>query len=260
MSAPQIRKTQKKTFSQTALFLRKFSVIVAHYLNMVWINPNQVVLFRVFVFGGLSMWLFFSASYMYNVLWIGTIFLCYFFDLVDGDLARNYNKKTDQGKFLDEELDSVVVTSLVLTFALKFYFMGYEPLYVVGGITALFGIIGSSKMTNFFQGRFNTNCVGGNDVIEQTTQAKSWDLRSEFFYQLVTPKHVLMTLFSNFRYYLLIGVVTNSMHIAVLLYAIAINLRWMMLFICVWWYYTNRAWSERNVKLFEAMKAIERIE
>lgn len=96
MEKTKIMPTQKKTYVKSALFLRRFSVIVAHYLNMMGVYPNQVVLFRVFVFGGAAMALFFQESYVLNLCGLGMIFLCYFFDLVDGDLARNYNKKTDQ--------------------------------------------------------------------------------------------------------------------------------------------------------------------
>lgn len=260
MEKTKIMPTQKKTYVKSALFLRRFSVIVAHYLNMMGVYPNQVVLFRVFVFGGAAMALFFQESYVLNLCGLGMIFLCYFFDLVDGDLARNYNKKTDQWKFLDEELDSVVVMSLVLTFALKFSFGGYETIYVLAWYLALYGIIGSSKMTNFFKWRFDVNCVGGHDKIESASKLKERDRWSEFFYQLTTPKNFLLSLFSNFRYFLLVGVLTNHMEIAVLLFAIAINIRWILLFIAVGWFYTHRDWPERKVKLFAVMKEIERVE
>lgn len=132
MDNKNIQKTQKKTYVKSALFLRKFSVIVAYYLDKLGIQPNRVVLFRVFVFGSSACILFFQPSYWLNVLGMGAIFLCYFFDLVDGDLARNHNKKTDFGKFLDEELDSVVVTSIILTFVLKFYYYHHTPIFMYG--------------------------------------------------------------------------------------------------------------------------------
>lgn len=104
------------------------------------------------------------------------------------------------------------------------------------------------------------NCVGGHDKIESASKLKERDRWSEFFYQLTTPKNFLLSLFSNFRYFLLVGVLTNHMEIAVLLFAIAINIRWILLFIAVGWFYTHRDWPERKVKLFAVMKEIERVE
>ncbi len=215
---------------------------------------------RVFIFWWVSIYLFSSELYRCNVLWLFTIFLCYFFDLVDGDLARNHDMKTDLGKFLDEELDSFVVTWLVLSFAIKFYFLDYTSLYVYWGMFALFGIIWSAKMTNMFQGRFDINCVSWNSVLEERIKKKEWDTPSEFFYQLVTPKNFLLSFFSNFRYYLLFWILSWEIHIAVLLFAITINIRWILLFICVTKYYGFRDTGKPALALFKAMKELEKKE
>lgn len=243
-----------------SIFLRKFSVIIAYYLNKLGIHPNHVVLFRVFIFWWISIFLFSSELYRYNLLWLFTIFLCYFFDLVDGDLARNYNMKTDLGKFLDEELDSFIVTWIVLSFAIKFYFLDYASLYVYGGMFALFGIIWSAKMTNMFQAIFDISCVSWNNLLEESIKKKNRDRLSEFFYQLVTPKNFLLSFFSNFRYYLLFWILSGYIHIAVLLFSIAINLRWIVLFIVVTKYYTFRDTGKPTLALFNAMKKLEKSE
>lgn len=253
-----IQKTKKVTYWKLWLFLRKFSVIVAHYCNKVGITPNQVVLWRVFLFWGASIYLFYSDLYLYNIAGIWTIFLCYFFDLVDGDLARNYNMKSDLWKFLDEELDSVVVTWLVLTFACKFYFWWYESIYVVWWILALFGIIWSTKMTNMYQARFWINCVSWHNDIEEALKKEDRDTMSEFIYQLITPKNFFLSLFSNFRYYLLFGVISGYIHIAVLLFAIAITIRWITLFITITQYYAFRDTKKTHVALFKIMNTLER--
>lgn len=255
-----IQKSKKITFSTMSRFLRKYSVVIAYYLHKIGIHPNQVVLFRVFVFWWLSVYLFFSELYIANLLWLVTIFLCYFLDLVDGDLARNHNMKTDYGKFLDEELDSVVVTWLVCTFAIKFYILWYPPEYILGGIFALFGIIWSSKMTNMYQARFNINCVSWNELVERSIEKKTRDPTSEFFYQLVTPKNFLLSFFSNFRYYLLFWILSWYIEIAVSLFALAINIRWVVLFISIAWYYSQRDAQQFTVQLFHDMQKLERLE
>lgn len=206
------------------------------------------------------MYLLYSDLYLYNIAGIWTIFLCYFFDLVDGDLARNYNMKSDLWKFLDEELDSVVVTWLVLTFACKFYFWWYESIYVLWWIVALFGIVLSTKMTNMYQSRFWINCVWWHNDIEEALKKDDRDTMSEFIYQLVTPKNFFLSLLSNFRYYLLFWILSWYIHIAVLIFSFAITVRSIILFIAITQYYWFRDSNHTTVSLYKVMKTLERIE
>jgi hypothetical protein len=51
MKTAEIQKTKKRQFTGFSIFLRKISVVIAHYLNELGITPNQVSIFRVVVFG-----------------------------------------------------------------------------------------------------------------------------------------------------------------------------------------------------------------
>ena len=91
---PSIQPTQKPQFTKLSIFLRKISVVIAYYLNILHVSPQHVVFFRVFVFGGIAIYCFYSSNYIYNLIGLCFIVLYYIFDLVDGDLARNHNMVT----------------------------------------------------------------------------------------------------------------------------------------------------------------------
>jgi phosphatidylglycerophosphate synthase len=257
-SKAHIKQTQKRQFSFVTLFLRKWSVVVAYYLNKVGITPHQVLFFRVIFFGWGSLPLFYSENYIYNLIGLFLITLCYFFDLVDGDLARNHDQVTPLWGFLDGNFDAIVLNSIILTFTLKFYNHWYESLYVMAWTIILYGTIFSSKMTELFQNHFKIGCGQWSDIIENFLRDHTFDRRSVFFYRLITPKGFPFSLLSNFRDYLLVGILFHAMPYAILGFAIAINIRWILLFIMVACYYRWISTDTGRIELFRLMKQSEK--
>ncbi len=251
-------KSKKKTFYIFSKTFRKASVIIAYYLDKLWVYPNQVTLFRVFVFWWISLFLFYSENYIMNIIWIFVIFLCYFFDLVDWDLARNHDKKSLVGKFLDENLDSVILNLIIFFFIIKFYDFWYDKIYVIWWCFALFWTIMSSKMTNFFENKFEISCTEWNSKIEEFLEDNKLDAISTFFYWLITPKTFLISLLSNFRYYLLFWIIFKQIHIAVWLFSIAINIRWVLLFIFIVFYYKSLSRDNHKTKIFQLLNKIKK--
>lgn len=254
---PNIQKTQKRQHTKFSKFLRSISVVVAYYLNILHITPHQVLFFRVFIFGGLSLYLFYSDNYMYNLLGLFFIILCHFFDLVDWDLARNHDQVTKMWGFLDMNFDAVVLNSVILIFILKFLNSGVDNLYIIAGIMILFGTIFSSKMTELFQNQFRINCNQWNVLIEEYLEKNKFDYISSFFYRLITPKGFPFSLLSNFRDYLLVGIIFGIMPIAILCFAIAINIRWITLFIMISIYYHGIDHNNRSIKIYNILKQYE---
>jgi phosphatidylglycerophosphate synthase len=253
-----IQKTKKQQFTSFSIFLRKISVVMAHYLNKNNITPNQVTIFRVVVFGWVSIYLFYSDSYLYNLAWLGSISLYYVFDLVDGDLARNHDQLTKVWGFLDMNFDAIVLNSVILIFILKFLNTGVDSMYVIAGIMVLYGTIFSSKMTELFQNQFHINCGQWSDPIEKYLQKHKFDTMSTLFYRFITPKWLPFSLLSNFRDYLLLGIIFDKMLIAILCFAIAINMRWITLFIMVAMYYSWIDLDNRKVMMFNILKQNEK--
>jgi phosphatidylglycerophosphate synthase len=233
----KIQPSKKRQFSFVTITMRKWSVVVAYYLSKIGITALQVLFFCVIVFWGGSLFFFYSNNYIYNFIGLFLIALCHFLDQVDGDLARNHDKVTKVWGFLDGNFDAVVLNSIIFTFTLKFLNNDIDSMYVIAGFSILFGTIFSSKMTALFDNHFHIGCGMGSDRIEEYIKTKKLDWRSNFMYRLITPKWFPFSFLSNFRDYLLLGVLCDGMPIAILGFAIAINIRWIALFIMTALYY-----------------------
>lgn len=252
------KKTQKRHFNFETIVLRKFSIRIAYGLSKLGITALQVLFFRIFALGGGSLFFFYAEDYSYNLIGLGLIAACYVLDLVDGDLARNYDRVTKVGGFLDGNFDAVILNSIILTFTFKFLLGGEPAWYVASGIGILFGTIFSSKMTEHFQNKFRIDCGQGSDAVEEYLKTGTLDFRSRFFYGLITPKGYPMNWLSNFRDYLLVGILFGIMPYVMAAFAIAINFRWIALFGMLGTYYAGIDSENRSVKLFEIFKQSEK--
>lgn len=237
--------------------MRGYSVIVAYYLNKLHITPQQVLFFRVIFFWWGSLPLLFSENYTYNLIWLAFLILCYFFDLVDGDLARNHDQVTKMWGFLDENFDSIVLNSVILTFTLKFSNPEYNSIFMYAGIFLLFATILSTRMTLLFQSKFNINCWQWSDIIENYLKNDTLDVVSTLLYRLITPKGFPFSIFSNFRDYLLIGLIFNIMPWSLLVFSLALNIRWFILFIMIAAYYNGIDTNTSRLKIFTLLKQSE---
>lgn len=245
----EIIQTKKRELSFDTRILRKGSVVVAYYLSKIGITALQVLFFRVFVFGWGSLYFFYSSNYQDNLIGLFLIAACYFLDQVDGDLARNYDRVTKSWGFLDANFDAIVLNSIILTFTIKFLNTWEDTLFVIAGIGILFGTILSTKMTELFQNHFDIWCWQGSARIEAYRKVQKLDLLSYIFYRLITPRGFPFSIFSNFRDYLLIGVLFQGMPYAILFFAIAINIRWIVLFILVAFYYNSFDLNSKHSKI-----------
>jgi len=222
-----MKKSKKIDFDFVVLMLRKTSVYFACFLNKLKVTPNQVTIFRFFIFGIGAAYCFYKGTYLFNIVGLILLFLNFYLDLVDGDLARNYDKKSKLGKFLEDLLDPLLLIIIILS--LVFNLFVNNNVYKYFGLLCLFGQIFSLKMSLYFQYNFNINCVEGNNLLESNLKGKKLSLFEFFVRELITPKNFFISLFSNFRYYLVVGVLFNLMPLSFLLYSIAINIRWITL-------------------------------
>lgn len=252
-----IQPSKKRQFQSVTKLLRKYSVIVAHYANQLHIRALHVLFFRTFVIAFLSLFCFYSDSYGINLLWLLLIAIAYFLDFVDGDIARNHNQVTEVGGFLDGNLDVLILNIIIFVFTLRFLEDGEPHVFVIWGIFALFGTILSAKMTTLFEYKFSIGCGQGSDIIEKHIQTNKLDRMSQLFYELITPKRFIFSLLSNFREYLLIGIIFGIMPYTLFLFSIAINIRWIVLFTMVAVYYNTKN-DNTKIQLFELMKQSEK--
>lgn len=253
-----IEKTKKIDFDSFTIFLRKYSVITAHFCNYLWLTPNEVTVMRVIIFWVWSCILLFLENYWLNILWLLFLFLYYFFDLVDWDLARNYNKKTLLWKFLDENLDAFILNFIIFTLSLKILIFNYGDIYVIWGLLALFWSILWAKMWNIIENNFSISCVEGNKIIDSYYSHNKIELASKLIYWFMVPKTFLDQLLTTFRYYIIIGIVLDRVGIFLLISWVMSILRWIILFLIIARYYSSKD-KYTSISLFRLMKEQENI-
>jgi phosphatidylglycerophosphate synthase len=244
--------SEKKDLDMQVKLLRQFSVRLADVAYQLHLKPNHITLFRFFIFGiGAAICLFFGG-YLLNILALLLIFLSFLGDLVDGDLARRHDLKTSLGAALEENLDSVLLSILVLAISLNLY--SHHNPNAVAGFFCLFAQTFSKYYTSVFKQRFQIDCVESHPLLERYRSKKETDNYTKFHGELLAPKNPVLSLFSNFRYYLVIGVLTNHLPESFSVYTAMLNLRWvMLLFLTVSYSRPNH----KPRKIFEILASLD---
>jgi phosphatidylglycerophosphate synthase len=203
------------------------SVRIADIAYVIKLRPNHITLFRFFIVGGAAIYCLVIGSYILNLIALGLLMLSFFLDLVDGDLARRHNLSSTLGAALESELDSVILSCILLAVSINLYNVR-NPLAWVGFV-CLFSQIFSRHYTNLFQDRFDIDCVESNQKIEIMRSAVDTDILSKLYIGLLVPKNTLASLFSNFRYFIIAGIIVNRLPFALAMYTLLITIRWILL-------------------------------
>lgn len=250
-----LEKKQKNDRDPAIGMLRNLTAYVAKMLNAIGISPNAVTISRFFIFVCGAVICFFVGGYFLNLLGLFLMLGSAFFDLVDGEIARNFNKKTKLGEILDEYLDIVSINLILLAITINLFFSENPLRYL-----ALFAIVGqilSVEISKFYEDKFGIACVKTQSSdIELMVNKNRVDLKSNILIELLSPSHIFSLLFSTMKYYLIAGILFGILPITIALYSIVINFRWIILFIALWKYYSTS--SEQKKYLFKTFESIER--
>ena len=214
---------QKRDLDVVVRLMRRGSAIVSDGANRLGLKPNHITVFRLVVLGGVACGLLATGSYWLHVVALVLLMLNFFFDLVDGDLARRHNLRSPLGAALEENLDSILLNALILALVIGMSLRG-EP-YAVVGYVCLFSQVFSRHYTDLYKERFGVDCVESHADVEAVRGSSDW--LTHAVAELLAPKGQLFSLFSNFRYFLIVGVVVNQIGPALALYTAFISLRWI---------------------------------
>lgn len=94
------------------IYLLKFIDTHLQYYKIIGFTPNMITSISI-IFGLLSMYNIFNSNYKLAAF---LLFTSYYFDYVDGKLARKYNMQTTWGDYYDHFGD--IFTPLLLLFML----------------------------------------------------------------------------------------------------------------------------------------------
>jgi phosphatidylglycerophosphate synthase len=88
------------------IFFRKFTIPLAKKIKRYNITPNQIT-FIGFIFAIISGILILQEKYIFLILSAITLYLSYFFDKLDGDLAREKKLTSKYGSWFEGFLDRI---------------------------------------------------------------------------------------------------------------------------------------------------------
>lgn len=231
-------KSTKKQFDGVVIIMRKLSIIIADILNKINVHPNVVSVLRFVFFAIPAFVCFYFGGYIFNLIGLGLLIVNFFFDLVDGDLARLSKKMSKLGVFLEDTIDPVVLNSILFAIGLNLIGEG-NMFYIIWVLVCFYGQVFSTRSTLIIAARYDIDCIKSSPELEEKIKNAKLSLIERFVLQLMTPRNTFFTLFSQFKYFLIIGVIFDIIPIVFIIYTVLINFRWLSLQFFLFYLYSK---------------------
>ena len=225
----------------------KPSVKLCRYFG---ITANQVTLFNHFITLTFGCWFFAQGEYLYGLMGLGVCLINGFLDYLDGDVARETHALGEFGSWLDSGFDVIIQNAVMGAISIGCFNMGM-PVYWI----ALFFI--SNTANNFVS--FNYNARFGFDSDKGNELFRSYMNRKDTFWNKVikniidpTTSHKSLILFT-YRYWIALGLVTNTMPICFMIMTIIGNIKWFVMFVI----YALYLRGDKNIHVLMALSVLD---
>lgn len=207
-------------------------------LMFLGITPNQVTLFSALIFFPLAAWSFAKGIYLWDLIGLLFLFGHYYFDAVDGSLARATGKTSLVGRWLDLVCD--YLGTLIIIFG-----MGYGVYRQTGNIfwLIIICIIFFAKFALSVAHIYYGNKIyRTGDFVIEFEEFKNNSFIDKLIKEFVLPEEFFFFFFYNIRYSLLVFVLINQIPTYLVILAIIFNVRWIVLL----WVYARVLWGGKN--------------
>lgn len=118
-----VYKVSEELESPIDVMLRPPATYVADFLFGLGITPNVVTIFRLILCG-------IALSFLWSgrtIMWAGLFLINYFFDVVDGIMARRYDMVTELGDKMDHYGDITIATLTLIILLGKYGLLQNSP-------------------------------------------------------------------------------------------------------------------------------------
>jgi len=117
------------------MYFRHLSRFTVKFISKVkWVTPNFITIFSGFIFIAGCLMLFINIPYhLYYAAFL--IFIGYFGDLLDGDLAEKRNMKSFYGGYLDAVADVIKIYFITISLSISTYITTNNIIYIFLGFT-----------------------------------------------------------------------------------------------------------------------------
>lgn len=131
MESKQYKRKDKTMHIAEYFYTTKVVEPLLPVISKTFITPNMITIFNSF----LAMFIFYLA-YNQRYIWVAILIQCYLFlDILDGNLARYKNMKSDLGAKLDSINDRIFYTLIFI-----FIGIGEVPLYLIISVIFLINL------------------------------------------------------------------------------------------------------------------------
>lgn len=240
-------KATKKTRVDTdtvLLFLKQFSDKLIPLLAKTSITPNQVSSINFLIFSPLSAYFFFKGGLINNFLALGALFVHSFFDLIDGELARQTKQLTRVGGWLEEGFDNLLQFIIIISLSLH-VLTNFSGIWMLLGILPIIGqsLANSYGLRLFYQ--FSIDPLTGNEAFNSILK-KRLTFSDRFLFNMVVPSETPFIMLFTLRYYIFAGVITNKMPLFFLIFGFMITLRAIMLLVIITFSYCDYSFVHKS--------------
>lgn len=112
------------------------NIILIRFLKDSSLTPNMVSVISL-IMALIASYLFYLHDYKHLIIGAFFLHMAYFFDVMDGQLARYKNMSSQFGRLFDAALDVVKVAFLFLAISSGIYMQTHNPLVLILGFIAL---------------------------------------------------------------------------------------------------------------------------
>lgn len=231
------------------LIMKKLSDVLVHYLRNTSITPNQITSSNFLIFGPLICYFFIQGGMRNNIIAFVFLVIHSFFDLVDGELARQKNMRSDLGAWLEDSLDNLLQTIVIFSIALNIL-TNYESSWKYLAILAILGQslanIYGLRLTNLFK----IDPLTGNEELHKYFEKKNGSMIDDFLRNMLVPTQFAYILIFTLRFYVVIGIMFNILPHLFIVFGVFITIRSIMIYMIITLFQTKN----KNLMRFGTFK------
>lgn len=224
-----MKKSTRKITDPTLLLLKIFASPVIKFLMNTTITANQVTIANFLFCIPAATYLFFLGGFANNIGGLLLIVLYSFFDLVDGELARQKNMQSALGHWLDVSLDTILQSLIMFAIAANIIMGGGESWRMLA-LVPLFGQGIANVLGMRLTLDFGVDPFAGHRKLDILFNRKRSAIDSFLRNMLIPTNKVYLYVFT-LRLYMFVGILLDMLPMTFVIFGIPILIRSFCLYL-----------------------------
>lgn len=230
-----MKKSTRTITDPTLIVLKKLALPFISFLTKTPITPNQVTILNFTIFVPLASYLFFRGGVVNNLIGLGLIVGYSFFDLIDGELARQKNMQSASGHWFDISLDTILQTMIMFSIALNILMSGNE-MWRLMALLPLFGQSIANVLGMRLTLNFGVDPFAGNIRLDDLFKKKQLVV-DVLMKNMIVPTNFFFLTFFTLRFYMIVGIIFNILPFTFVLFGAFILFRSICIYLILTLHY-----------------------